>query len=128
MRKMFFACLAVALAGGCTWVELKPGAAEIVVLEEKRVANCERLGKTEVSVAAEVGFLSRVEEDVARDLQTLARNQALDMGGDTIAPLSEISGGRQIFGVYRCIPAEGGPDRRPPGERDEGVQTLPYRG
>ncbi|HET9680375.1 MAG TPA: DUF4156 domain-containing protein [Gammaproteobacteria bacterium] len=116
------------LVSGCTWVDVKPAAQEVLVLSKARVANCARLGTTEVSVAESVGFLNRVPEDVAKDLANLARNQAVEMGGDTITPLSEPHKGQQTFGVYNCVQDDGQSPQQPQDQDNNGVETIPYRG
>jgi len=101
-RRAVLACVALTLsvvATGCTFVKLQPDAQEIAVLDQKRAQNCEKLGQTKVSVAA----AGRGEKYVREDLETLARNSAADMGGDTVAPLSGIKEGKQTYGIYKCI-------------------------
>lgn len=122
--------LLAALLPACTWVNVDPAAQEVMVLPAKRVANCEKLGTTDVRVAEEVGFISRVEEDVAADLANLARNEAVSMGGDTVAPLTEIRKGKQTFGIYRCIPKDATERALSPAQDEaesDGVETIPYR-
>jgi len=33
----------------------------------------------------------------------VAKNNAVDMGGDTISALTGVVNGRQTFGVYKCL-------------------------
>lgn len=117
------------LISGCTWVDVKPAAQDVLILSKVRVANCQQLGTTDVSVADSVGFLDRVPEDVANDLANLARNQAVDMGGDTITPLSEPHNGEQTFGVYNCVTDDTNGNKQNTSPQDnDGVETIPYRG
>lgn len=86
----------------CTWVELKEEAESIAVLNEAP-SGCERLGASNAVTKADIGFIDRNNETVAEELQTLARNAAVRMGGDTVVVESEISqAGEQTFGIYRC--------------------------
>lgn len=136
MRYLFMAlAFGTLLVGGCTWVDVKPAAQDVLILSKARVANCNRLGTTDVSVAESVGFLDRVPEDVAEDLANLARNQAVEMGGDTITPLSEPVKGQQTFGVYDCVDGNSMPNSSRPkssnpngSENNSGVETIPYQG
>lgn len=129
MRYLLIALAAgIMLTSGCTWVDVKPAAQNVLVLSKARVANCQRLGTTDVSVAESVGFLNRVPEDVAKDLANLARNQAVEMGGDTITPLSDPRNGKQTFGVYNCVGSEQAVPAQENSPDDNGVKTIPYKG
>ena len=92
----------IGLALGCTWVKPSEQAAGVRLATQAEISGCERLGKTTSSVADSIGPFSRGEETVARELATLARNEAALMGGDTVAPESPVEDGRRVFGVYRC--------------------------
>ncbi|MGD8378406.1 MAG: DUF4156 domain-containing protein [Gammaproteobacteria bacterium] len=118
---------ALALLGGCSWVEVQPQAGDIVVLSQERVADCKYLGKVDVSVLSRVMGMDRLDSDVENDLENLARNNALDMGGDTVSPLSKARNGKQTFGIYKCLSGDsaGQPANR---EGTGGATTHPYGG
>ena len=63
------------------------------------MVSCKKLGNTSVSVAD----LHRQPHIIADNLQTLARNAAAEMHGDTVVAASEVEEGKQKFNVYRCI-------------------------
>ena len=90
------------LLGGCTWVPLDKSADGVQLATAAEVEKCHRLGKVSTKVAYKVAGIERSEKKVATELATLARNEAAQMQGDTIAPESEIVTGRQTFGIYRC--------------------------
>jgi len=92
--------------GACSFVEVRPEAKEILVLDKGRVADCERLGRTRVSVATAVGFIKRSEDAVREDLKVLARNSAADMGGDTVNAETEVNDGKQTFAIYDCVQSD----------------------
>jgi len=98
---MFIAAVSLA---ACSWVQLTPQGEKVRVLSAEEVAKCEYRGKTTVSLLAKVAGLDRHPEQVQEELNLLARNSAVDLKGDTVAPLSPVSEGRQVFGVYRCMP------------------------
>lgn len=100
---MVTAVAALALLGGCTYVKEQPGAEDVTVLDQGRAEKCNKVGQTKVSVSTQVGFIARGESAIRKDLQILARNSAADIGGDTVAALSEISNGQQTFGIYDCL-------------------------
>jgi hypothetical protein len=86
----------------CTWVELSPQGEQVTVATMEAVADCKRVGKTTVSTLSRVGGLNRYEESMQDELNKLARNSAVELGGDTVVPISPIEDGEQVFAVYRC--------------------------
>ncbi len=98
--------LAGALAlGGCNHVPLEEDAATVLVISSDDAGQCKHLGKTVVEVLDKVLFFTRGQDTMAGELTTLARNAALDMGGNAVAPESDVEDGKQTFGIYSC-PAE----------------------
>ena len=49
-----------------------------------------------------LAFNFRSPNAAEEHLQALARNTAIEMGGDTIAEAGPVSEGQQTFNVYRC--------------------------
>jgi len=62
------------------------------VAKEKQ---CIDIGQTTVSLLKRVAGITRVKSE----LLILACNNAANRGGNAVAPISEISGGRQTFTV-----------------------------
>jgi hypothetical protein len=100
MRMLLIAPLALALSA-CTWVHMAPGASAVKVVTGPPTG-CETRGEVEVSVKHSVAFIERNELKVRDELETLARNEAPGLQGDTIHPLSEPWDGKQRFAVWRC--------------------------
>jgi len=99
------ALLAVSAAvHACTWVPESPEGAKVSVAQASDVTNCERKGEVASILKSRVGGYERKPGKVAEELQTLARNEAALMGGDTVVAESTVWDGRQDFGVYRCNP------------------------
>lgn len=93
--------LAALLAtSGCTFVHMAPGAAEVKVLAA--APGCEKRGEVEVSVKDSLGPYERNPLRVRDELETLARNEAPGLGGDSVQPLDGPEDGRQRFAVWRC--------------------------
>jgi hypothetical protein len=113
------------LLSACTWVRMEPGADDIVLLPERRVQDCNKLGTVEVSVLARVAGLDRHEEEIEQDLISLAKNHAVERDADTIAAISEIEDGKQRFGIYRCEADAAADDRD---QDEEGVTVRGYNG
>jgi hypothetical protein len=99
-----FAAIACAAAiVGCTWVKPTPPVEGVHVGTMAEVKSCDRLGATHAKTSTKVGFFSRSAKKVDEENETLARNEAADMGGDTIVPQGPTSSeGRRSFDVYRC--------------------------
>ena len=91
------------IAGGCTWVKLTGGGEGVHVGTTSEVARCNKLGATHAKTSTKAAFFTRSTKKVDQELEGLARNEAADMGGDTIVPQGPTSSeGRRSFDVYRC--------------------------
>jgi len=102
MKKYFLVLFMALSLNACTWVDLTPAGEKVRVSTAEQVQSCTKKGKTTVSIKAEVAGIDRNHEKVKAELETLARNSAVDLNGDTVVPASEIKNGRQTFDVYRC--------------------------
>ena len=85
-------------------IKLTHGGVKVRVLSSAEVANCQERGATTVKTKATVLTVARQQTVIAKELQILARNSAINMGGDTISVISKIDDGQQSFAVYRCVP------------------------
>ena len=107
MIKQNFTLIAVAsfalLLAGCATVDLTPEGEKIRVLAPGEVSSCRELGKTNTSVTAKALGIPRPPETIKKELESIARNSASSMGGDTIVPLTVITDGKQSFVVYKCV-------------------------
>jgi len=86
----------------CTWVKPTPEGVHVHVAEADAVRQCQKLSNVTVSLKHKVGRVERKPVKVANELETLARNEAAVMGGDTVVANNKPSEGRQEFGVYDC--------------------------
>ncbi len=102
MKKIGISILITAAISGCTWVELKPEAQSIAVARSQDIASCKQVSHVTANVMDGVAFLDRNEEKVAEELTTIARNEAVRLGGDTVVPSSSITDGSQHFTIYQC--------------------------
>jgi hypothetical protein len=55
-----------------------------------------------VQTLGKILVVERGGQQLQDELLSLARNEAADLGGDTVVPESLIAAGKQTFGVYRC--------------------------
>ncbi len=95
-----------ALLGGCasSLIEVRKHSLDVAVAEPGGVGQCVRKGKTTVRVLDKVGFISRSIADVDANLLQLARNDAVDMGGDTLVPGERPEVGKRTFAIFKCRP------------------------
>lgn len=101
MRKIIALGLVVLFLSACTWVELTPEGEKVTVAKAEHVKDCKFAGTTTVSVKSR----TLGERDLAKvksELETLARNEAIKLKGDTVVPVTEIKDGEQTFKVYQC--------------------------
>ena len=92
----------MALAACSDLVQLKPGAEAVHVSNMASVGNCTARGSVHVSVLNKIGPLNRSELSVEDELADLARNSAMESGGDTVAPSGPVVDGGRDFNVYVC--------------------------
>ena len=92
-------CLGLA---GCTWVKLT-SEGETVSVTNTVDAACKKLGTTTSIGRSELASIDRNKDKVAIELETLARNHAVGMGGNTIVAQGPVTQeGQQTFSVYHC--------------------------
>jgi hypothetical protein len=90
------------LSTSCTYVKTDPTAENIVLANKSRVQNCKRIGTANTRVKADIVGINRKPQKVASELLALARNEAANIGGNTLVADSEIAAGKQRFIVYQC--------------------------
>lgn len=98
---------AALLVSSCATVNLTGGGEKVRVLGPDEVSSCRELGKTNTSVTATALGVPRPPETIARELETIGRNSASNMKGDTIVALTVITDGQQTFVVYKCVNPNG---------------------
>ncbi len=94
--------LAFAALAGCTWVEPDAGGSRVQVAYNANLDHCTRLGEVTTSVAHRVAGVERNETKVRDELESLARNEAVSLGADTIQAVTQPADGSQRFAAYRC--------------------------
>ena len=96
----------VAVLGGCAsdLIEVRQGADRVSLADASQVASCQPKGAITVSVLAKVGLFTRSVKDVDADLLQLAKNGAVDAGGDTVVKGERPENGRRTFSIYKCRP------------------------
>lgn len=91
-----------AIVSACSFVSLNPQAQNVTVLPKATpVANCKLLGSTDVSIWSKASTFQS-QQSAESQLDTLARNQAATMGGNTVIANDEIKDGQRTYSVYNC--------------------------
>ncbi len=93
--------------GSCSTVNLSDGGDKIRMLTPSEVSTCRLLGMSNSSVTATALGVPRPAETIAKELATIARNSASNMGGDTIVPFTVVTEGQQSYQVYKCVNPDG---------------------
>jgi hypothetical protein len=102
-RRIVLAGLCAGLAtAACTWVKVSEGGDKVRVAAAGEVAGCKVKGLTHAQTTDRVVIFARRDLTIQHELESLARNEAALMGGDTIVASSPIERGRQSFDVYLC--------------------------
>ena len=103
-KQILFVAFALPLLAGCSskLIGERVGADLVELKETPQVTNCTNLGKVHVSVLAEIGFITRRPEDVEANLVQMARNGAVDKGGDTVVKGDSTEYGKRTFDIYKC--------------------------
>ena len=105
MKTMLLTSFAAAALAGCAWSTIAPSpeaVGHVAVLNGSQVTRCQSLGTADLAVGTQLGDFQRLPADMEADLQTLAMNQGAQLGANAVAPLDEMKGGKQSFGMYKC--------------------------
>jgi len=86
----------------CTWAPLTDGGRGVRVLQATEVASCQKLGQATAKTRDQVAYFARNDRKVREELESLARNEGAEMGGNAIVPVGAAREGRQSFDVFRC--------------------------
>lgn len=90
------------LLASCSFVKLNPQATNTqVVSDVGALSDCKYLGDTNASIWSKAGTFQS-DKSVESQLDTLARNDAATMNGNTVVPKSDIVEGKRTYGVYEC--------------------------
>jgi hypothetical protein len=101
-RPLVYGALLAVLPLACVGPGGRHGAQEVAVLTPDEVLGCTDRGSVHVSVMDRLAQLEREEGAVAGELGRLARNSALQLGGNALVPLTDIVDGSRSFAVFEC--------------------------
>ena len=105
-KSIFAAGALVAGLSGCATnlIQIEKGSESVTLADAQEVRGCQPKGKVTVSVLAKVGFVTRAVQDIDADLLQLAKNGAVDAGGDTVVKGDRPELGTRTFSIYKCRP------------------------
>lgn len=78
------------------------GADQVVLAKDTDVAKCKSLGRSTLSVLSSLGPITRSAEAVEENLLQMARNEAIDKGGDTVVKGNSLEYGKRSYEVFKC--------------------------
>uniref|UniRef100_UPI0035AFE0F5 DUF4156 domain-containing protein n=1 Tax=Hylemonella sp. TaxID=2066020 RepID=UPI0035AFE0F5 len=95
---------AALLLGGCssTLIGERIGADQVVLADATQVSKCKSLGRTTLSVLSSLGPITRSAEAVEDNLLQMARNEAVDKGGDTVVRGASMEYGKRSYEIFKC--------------------------
>ena len=94
--------MVITFLAGCTWVKLDEAGQNVSVLNPDEAESCKSAGKVTAISRAKVAGVTRNENKLALELETIARNEAATMDGDSIVPMGDINGNERDYRVYQC--------------------------
>ncbi len=92
----------VFLLSACTWVDLNTSGERVSVVTAELAQMCRPVGKAHAQVMDTAAGFKRSAEKVAKELETIARNTAADLGGNAIVPVSPVVDGKRDYDVFQC--------------------------
>ena len=106
-KRVFFATLVASAAAmtGCasSMIGERIGADQIVVAQPVHVSQCKSLGKHTYGVMAKYGVvMTRSSDDIEANLLQMARNGAVDLGGDTVVKGNSSELGKRTYETFKC--------------------------
>ena len=91
------------ILSGCAWVKKTPEAVTVRTVPADRVGGCVSMGSVTTKTVGNISIVSRSAEKVVLELETLAQNEAAEIGADTIVATSKVVDGRRTFAMYKCL-------------------------
>ncbi len=87
---------------GCAGPGVRDSADAVRVLTAEQLPGCTNVGSAHVTVIDKLPQLQQVDGAVARELTALARNSAVQLGGNAIIEMTNVVDGGQSFAVFKC--------------------------
>ena len=98
----------IAGLNGCasSFIGVREGADRVSLADANQVGGCQSKGGITISVFAKAGItgITRSEKDVEANMYQMARNNAVDVGADTVVKGESPEFGKRTFAMYKCRP------------------------
>lgn len=96
-------CLLAALSlSACTWVNQNPAGESVAITDISSLTQCKKIGDISSRTKHKIGFIPRGEAKILSELQTLARNEAIKLGANTITANGDPVDGSQTYQAFLC--------------------------
>ncbi len=95
--------VASVVLSACTWVPKTPNSQAVRIIPSDRIMGCRLVGSVTTYTADRVSIVNRSAKKVQEELDTLAKNDAVAQGGDTLVRTSNVVDGKQSYDIYRCL-------------------------
>ena len=95
-------CSCIISLSACTWVEPTKESNDVTLVKSFNVKSCTKLGASTATVTHKVGIITRDKETVIEELNTMAKNHAAEIGGDSIVELLPAVEGSMKYEIYKC--------------------------
>ncbi len=103
MNTLALGLLAAGLSGcASSMIGERVGADQVVLAKDTEVTKCKSLGRSTLSVLSSLGPITRSAEAVEENLLQMARNEAIDKGGDTVVKGNSLEYGKRSYEVFKC--------------------------
>jgi len=102
LHKVCVTAVVMFILTACVGRGLQHSSNEVRLLIAEPSGDCENVGATHVSVGGRRAHPDWSPDRIASELQNLARNGAIQLGGNAILPMTGIIDGTQSFTVFRC--------------------------
>lgn len=103
MSTLALGLLAAGLSGcASSMIGERVGADQVVLAKDTEVTKCKSLGRSTLSVLSSLGPITRSAEAVEENLLQMARNEAIDRGGDTVVKGNSLEYGKRSYEVFKC--------------------------
>lgn len=87
----------------CSWVPKTPNSQAVRIIPSDRIMGCRLVGSVTTYTADSVSIIKRSDKRIQEELDTLAKNDAVTQGGDTLVRTSNVVDGKQSYDIYRCL-------------------------
>lgn len=101
LTRFFTLTVVLTATSACTLGNFQPDAEAVKLRNGADVADCKLLGTT-TEKTRDRWAPSRSDKKVANEVLALARNEAANIGGNTLVEQTALVMGRQTFTIYSC--------------------------